>query len=285
MPQELTTLTSVFTKAKNKKTLLMVAGIFVSLIFTTVASFILVSKSQKTNPNTSTTTTTLDESKGEKKLYQEEQHTKSNQSKLNPYLNTPCDSNPKVQFTHDFTEVVQIKSVEPTIITPGNSRHRAWLNINTAKGGKVPVYAPVDSELVGGVYKNARGAIDYDLHFQVSCEIWYLINHVTDPADQIRAAFPATPRTDTRDNGLLKQVVKVKAGEFIGYTTGTPTAHNFDFGVFDLNHINENLPADEGSVYGKEKNFICPFDVLPTELKAAYYSKIISAEKQFSNCK
>lgn len=197
------------------------------------------------------------------------------------FIDVPCISNPKVQFTNDFTEVDRIKSVEPTIITPGNSRHRAWLNISA---GKVAVYAPVDSELVNGVYKNARGALDYDLHFQVSCEIWYLINHVTEPVDKIKKAFPKTPQTDTRTNSPFKEPIKVKAGELLGYTTGTPLAHNFDFGVFDLTHFNEGLPADEGSKYGKELNFICPFDVLPEDLKISYYKKIIPQEKPFTNC-
>lgn len=200
----------------------------------------------------------------------------------NSYLQVPCISNPKVSFTHDFTDVDMIKSVEPTIITPGSSRHRAWLNISS---GKVPVYAPVDSELVNGVYKNARGALDYDLHFQVSCEIWYLINHVTEPVDKIINLFPDTPQTDTRTNPPFKEPLKVKAGELLGYSTGTPVAHNFDFGVFDLNNFNEGLPGDEGLKYGKEANFICPFDVLPDELRKKYYSKIISSEKPYTNCK
>lgn len=200
----------------------------------------------------------------------------------NPYLGTRCTSNPKVSFPNDFTDVNLISSVEPTIITPGNSRHRAWLNI---KSGKVPIYAPVDSELVNGVYKDARGAIDYDLHFQVSCEIWYLINHVTEPVDKVKDLFPEIPQTDTRTNPPFKNPVKFKAGELIGYSTGTPLARNFDFGVFDLNHVNAGLPADEGSNYGKEINFICPFDVLPDSVRRMYYEKIIPSEKPFSNCK
>ena len=204
-----------------------------------------------------------------------------NNKQNNPYLETPCISNSKVEFTHDFTEVDKISSVEPTIITPGNSRHRAWLNISS---GKVAVYAPVDSELINGVYKNSRGALDYDLHFQVSCEIWYLINHVTEPVDKIKNAFPKTPQTDTRTNPPLKEPIKFKAGELLGYTTGTPLAHNFDFGVFDLNHFNDGLPADGGSKYGKEANFICPFDALPENVKKNYYSKIISSEKPYTNC-
>ena len=202
--------------------------------------------------------------------------------KVNPYLGVPCNSNTKIAFPNDFTDVNKISSVEPTIITPGNPRHRAWLNIQS---GKVPVYAPVDSELVNGVYKDARGAIDYDLHFQVSCEIWYLINHVTEPVEKVKNLFPAIPQTDTRIGSPFKQTIKVKASELIGYTTGTPVAHNFDFGVFDLNHENEGLPADSGATYGKEKNFICPFDVLSENLKKSYYSKIIASEKPYTNCK
>lgn len=208
-----------------------------------------------------------------------------NQQKTNPYLSVPCVSNPKVQFTHDFTDNDKIKAVEPTIITVGNSRHRAWLDIDTAKMAKLPVYAPVDSELVNGVYKNARGVIDYDLHFQVSCEIWYLINHVTYPVDKIKNAFPKTPQTDTRTNPPFQEPIIVKAGELLGYTTGTSNAHNFDFGVFDLNHNNTGLPGDNGSEYGKEKNFICPFDVLPESIKTKYYRKIITSEKPYTNCK
>lgn len=199
----------------------------------------------------------------------------------NEYLGVPCKSNPKVQFTHDFTEVDKIKSVEPTIITPSNSRHRAWLNISS---GRVAVYAPVDSELINGVYKNARGALDYDLHFQVSCEIWYLINHLTEPVDKVKNAFPSTPQTDTKTNSPFKEPIKFKAGELLGYTTGTPLAHNFDLGVFDLNYFNDGLPADEGSKFGKESNFICPFDVLPEDLKTKYYQKIIQSEKAYTNC-
>jgi hypothetical protein len=263
-------------------TLVMIAGglVFYKLKDTSdntqvdkVPSLEITSQKENGNPDEK-----FYESSGQKPSHDDSEYDQA----LNPYLKVPCISNPKVVFTNDFTDGEKISSVEPTIITPGNSRHRAWLNISS---GKVPVYAPVDSELVNGVYKNARGALDYDLHFQVSCEIWYLINHITEPVDKIKNAFPSTPQTDTRENGPFKQSIKVKAGELLGYTTGTPTAHNFDFGVFDLKHENAGLPADKGSNYGKEKNFICPFDVLPESVKKSYYAKIIAAEKPYSNCK
>lgn len=203
----------------------------------------------------------------------------------NAYLGTPCVSNPQVSFPNDITDRDKIRSVQPTIVTAGNSRHRVFLDIDMSKTDKVAVYAPVDSELVNGTYKNAKGAVDYDLRLQVSCEIWYAINHLTEPVEKIKKAFPDTPQNDTRTGPPFKEMIKVKAGELLGYTTGTPTAHNFDFGVFDLNHINEGLPADYGINYGMEKNFICPLDVLPEDIKKSYYSKINPREKLSSNCK
>lgn len=210
----------------------------------------------------------------------------NNIGQINPYLRVPCISNPKVSFTNNFTETDKIRDVFPTIVIVGNSRHRVFLNIDTPQYEKVAVYAPVDSELVGGVYKNVKGALDYDFRFQVSCEIWYLINHITEPEEKFKKLFPYIPQDHTRDPPPLKERAKVKAGELLGYTSGTPLAHNFDFAVFDLNHANEDLPGDPpGSNYGLEKNFICPFDVLPKNLKKMYYSKIIISEKPYSNCK
>lgn len=257
--------------------IILAIGIIVGILFVSKEKFV----SQENNSK-ETVKENKEESNPTFKNYDHGDGERGSSVGENQYFSgVSCTSNPNVQFTNDFTEVDKIKSVEPTIITPGNSRHRAWLNISF---GKVAVYAPVDSELVSGVYKNARGAIDYDLHFQVSCEIWYLINHVTEPVDKIKNAFPKTPQTDTRTNAPLKEPIRVRAGELLGYTTGTPLAHNFDFGVFDLNHLNEGLPADEGSKYGKEANFICPFDVLPKDLNEKYYSKIMDSEKPFTNC-
>lgn len=208
-----------------------------------------------------------------------------NNIQRNPYLGTPCISNPQIIFTSDLTEADKIRSVQPTLVTAGNSRHRVFLDIDTSKTDKVAIYAPVDSEVVNGTYKNAKGALDYDLRLQVSCEIWYVINHITEPVEKIKKAFPATPQTDTRTGEPFKKTVQVKAGELLGYTAGTPTAHNFDFAVFDLNHVNEGLPADNGSNYGLEKNFICPLDILSEDIKKSYYSKINPQEKPYSNCK
>jgi NAD(P)-dependent dehydrogenase (short-subunit alcohol dehydrogenase family) len=61
---------------------------------------------------------------------------------------------------------------------------------------------------------------------------WYLINHITEPIEKIKNAFPSTPQTDTRDSPRVNPSIQIKAGDLLGYTTGTPLAHNFDFGGY-----------------------------------------------------
>ena len=118
--------------------------------------------------------------------------------------------------------------------------------------------------------------IDYDLHFQVSCEIWFFINHISDPVDKIKNFFPKTPATNTTSENYTKfsPPLHLSAGDLIGYTTGTVQAQNFDFAVFDLNNTNK-LVGELKSNDTRFNNFICPFDVFPGNIKSSYYQKLI----------
>lgn len=217
------------------------------------------------------------------------------QTKTNSYLGVLCQSNPNPKFTHDFSDFSLIQKVTPPSLIASKFQDRAFLWIDTAKTIKVPIYAPVDADLIRGVYKISQTVetIDYDLHFQVSCEVWFFINHVKDPVNKIKKLFPSTPAssansagsTTTSDNiTQISPPIHFSAGELIGYTTGTAQAHNFDFAVFDLNHTN-SLIGGEGSNDSRFKNFICPFDVLPESLKSEYYKKLDSSLISESNCK
>lgn len=210
------------------------------------------------------------------------------QTKTNPYLGIPCVSNPNPKFTHDFTEVDKILKVTPNSMIASKLQDRVFLWIDESKTNKVPIYAPVDSDLFNGVYKISQTieTIDYDLHFQVSCEVWFFINHVSDPVDKLKKFFPKTPADNTTSENYTKfsPPLHFNAGELIGYTTGTAQAHNFDFAVFDLNHTN-TLIGGGGSNDARFKNFICPFDVLPENLKSEYYKKLDPSLIPESNCK
>ncbi len=208
------------------------------------------------------------------------------QIKMNPYLMIPCISNPKLAFTHDLTESDKIIKITPNSLVASKSQDRVFLWIDTTKADKVPIYAPTDADLVSGIYKISKTieTIDYDLHFQISCENWFFINHISDPVEKIKNLFPDKPANATNNPIPVNPPIHFKAGELIGYTKGTAQAHNFDFAVFDLNHENE-LIGEGGSMDQRFKNFICPFDPFPEEIKKIYYQKLDQSLISESNCK
>ncbi len=209
-------------------------------------------------------------------------------TKTNSYLGVPCTDNPNPKFTNDLTEIDKILKVTPNSLIASKSQDRVFLWIDTTKATKVPIYAPVDADLIKGVYKISRSiaTIDYDLHFQVSCEVWFFINHISNPSDKIKKFFPKTPAANTASENFTQFSVPLhfSAGDLIGYTTGTAQAHNFDFAVFDLNHAN-TLIGQNGSTDSRLKNFICPFDLFPKNLKSDYYKKLDPSLIAESNCK
>lgn len=208
------------------------------------------------------------------------------QTKINPYLGVPCTSNPNPKFTHDLSEADKIFKVTPPSLVASKNQDRAFLWINKNLTDRVPIYAPTDADLIRGVYKISKSVatIDYDLHFQVSCEVWFFINHVSNPVEKIKNLLPNQPASSTNTLIDVNPPLHFKAGELIGYTTGTAQAHNFDFAVFDLNH-NNNLVGGGGSHDARFRNFICPFNLLPPELKSKYFQKLDPNLVPESNCK
>lgn len=191
-----------------------------------------------------------------------------------------CKDDPNAKFTHDFTEPSKLKVIEPPVIDGSNIRDRSWPTIDTAKADKVAIYAPADVKLTSGIYKIAHegaSTYDYDLWFELSCQRWFFINHITDPVDKVRKLFPDKPNVPTSGSATANRSpvsppVSFTSGELLGYTSGTEGPHNFDLGVFDNNHTN-TLPSSY-PVQGdsREKHFICSFDLFPDAVKAQYYA-------------
>lgn len=192
----------------------------------------------------------------------------------NPLFNVPCKNDPKPVFGHDLTDPGLIDHIQVYGLGESTPRFRSFLWIK-AKGTKIPIYAPIDSDMVEAVYKTARGTTDFDVHMMVSCQVWYLVNHITDPVDKIRNALPTTPTTSTMDSPRISPMVHFAAGELLGYTSGTPLPNNWDFGVFDLTHTNQFVNQarfdQDKDKYGKIQTAICPFDVFPDAKKTVYY--------------
>lgn len=110
---------------------------------------------------------------------------------------------------------------------------------------RIPVYAPADGTLIKIEYKNradlppSMSMPDYDLTFLVDCRTMYSINHITDPIPELselkvgsepQQVVPGHPAPS--EMSKPKANLTVKAGQQLGTTTGTPAAHNWDFGLF-----------------------------------------------------
>jgi hypothetical protein len=113
---------------------------------------------------------------------------------------------------------------------------------------KIPLYAPADGVLTAIRHLTATKFFpsdDFQLVFNLSttCGDYWRFNHVTDPRADIRAAYSYGDKCSScfDDNGNPTAryeeyekpgtAIKVKAGDLIGYTSGTPSAHNFDFAI------------------------------------------------------
>ncbi|MBI4177347.1 MAG: hypothetical protein HY516_03175 [Candidatus Aenigmarchaeota archaeon] len=177
-----------------------------------------------------------------------------------------CVNNTNPVFTADVTDTDTIKAVTP----PRNEKTHSHIWI---KGGKkVPVYAPVDAKLTAGSKYLEGGELNYLLFFDVSCEVEVKFDHLEELVPALAKLFPDPPKTDTRTDYLTS--VELKAGDLIGYTTGTPQANNWDFGVYNeakLNHLNGKAGYAE-----LDWRAGCPYDYFEADKKKFYYSLFAS---------
>lgn len=171
---------------------------------------------------------------------------------------------PVAEAKNAFTEL-PFKPEQVKVVTLGKETNDArfvypW--VNTAAGDRTEVFAPATGKLYmirHKVYEmDGKKGNDYDMFFAVDCKTVYRFNHISNPREDIKAAYPAgeLPSGDYANGGMdIPERVKpttaitVKAGESLGYTVGTPTARNFDFAV------------GLGSSKESDKLAVCPFDV------------------------
>jgi len=163
-----------------------------------------------------------------------------------------------------------------TLVVPPGSIINNWGNVNLKShayiviDSKAPVYAPIDSTLTEGSFYTEENMNQYALFFDLGCDWFYIFDHIQEPVGKITEVFRNPPQTDTRTENVKK--VEFKAGELIGYTTGTAMAHHFDFGVFDRSQ-KKDLSYLDVEIHGREVWGVCPFDLMIGELASFYRSK------------
>ncbi|MDO9319696.1 MAG: hypothetical protein Q7V56_16070 [Gammaproteobacteria bacterium] len=165
-------------------------------------------------------------------------------------------------FTH-----APFRAQDLAMITNGEETNDARFSYQWIKrqGERIDIYAPADGVLVRLRHKTENLPIfpsdDFDLFFLVACDparpgsndVIVRFNHITDPRPDIKAAYgfgslgaPVfTPAFEEREDRQVPLVnIAVKAGDYLGSTSGTPTARDFDFQI-GINDVS-----------------VCPFSVL-----------------------
>lgn len=169
-----------------------------------------------------------------------------------------CTSNPNPVFTRHITDTSLIRMITPPggTVSGGIVKYHSFIWI-ADRGSRVPVYAPVDMTLTNGAHYLEELEANFILNFDVSCEVTLKLDHIKDPVQSIRDVFPIIPRPTNDTRGEQVTPVEFRAGDLIGYTTGTVTAYNWDLGVY-------------GQGSDLDENALCPYDLFSSGLQTAY---------------
>lgn len=180
---------------------------------------------------------------------------------------TDCISNTSPVFTTHITDPASLANIVPPPSLAGTVlKTHSFLNTEL---GSVPVYAPVDAKLLNGAYyleTTPNG--EYILTFRVSCEITFIVDHITHPIDAIRAVFAAMPKDNTMGETPSASIV-LKAGDLIGHTTGTIFGI-WDFGVYHSGKKNQF--ANDAGVTERDSAAVCPYDFFIADIRSQYYA-------------
>ncbi len=180
----------------------------------------------------------------------------------------PCTSNPDVKFTNIVVNPEELDLIVPlgSITHPEATTH-TYLFV----GNRTPsIYAPADSVLTEVAYDG----IEYGFVLQASCEFIYTFGHISDTTEGMKKLFETEKVEQRGELKMVQPLIKLKAGDLLGKTSGTRGVHGFDLGAYHKNQANyyvNNERYKKGSF--KFYNAVCPYDYFDNQTKAAYYSK------------
>ncbi|MBI2589824.1 hypothetical protein HYW32_02280 [Candidatus Berkelbacteria bacterium] len=177
-----------------------------------------------------------------------------------------CTSNTNPSFTHHITDLGLVaKVVSPPTKAGTDLKPHGYVDTQLTSA---PVYAPIAATLESGAfYQEGNPDGEYLLVFKASCEVTFRFDHITNPIQVVKDAFP-TKQSHTRTNAPAS-AVSFMAGEQIGTTTGTIDGI-WDFGVY--NSSTSNRYADD-PIYNWSSNAttaVCPWSYYSTSMYAQY---------------
>lgn len=187
-----------------------------------------------------------------------------------PTPTATCSSDTNPDFTAHITDTSKIAIVIPPATFAGTAlKTHSFLDTQL---NRVPVYAPTTAKLTSGAYyQEGNPGGEYILTFEVSCEVDFRVDHITEPIQSIRDAFPGTPKSNTQGD-TPSATITLAAGDLIGYTTGTLNGI-WDFGVYNSSTSNayaSNASWNTSDVY---TTAVCPYDYFSSSMRAIYSAK------------
>jgi hypothetical protein len=205
-----------------------------------------------------------------------------------------CTSNPAPVFPHHCTDLDQIDFINPTIVTSSNWLHHKVVMDAQNNAPAVTLYPTADAVATGVTYYLGRmmswegeafGLGQYEVRFQVSCEVTFGFDHISHLAEPFASLAPVEPSRTTRD-AEVPVSVEVEAGQLIGWTSGTEPAHTWDFIVSNSSAPNEFANHARYEVEGDLVTLLhasYPYDHLEPELADAYRAKFRNWEGRAAN--
>ncbi len=188
-------------------------------------------------------------------------------------------------LTAHYTDLTRLEFINPTIVTSSNwLKNRQYHKIVTDAANnapELPLYAPADAVATGVTHYLATmqrfdgtslELSQFDLRFELSCEVSYWFDHISRLVEPFASLAPAEGVRDTRD-AMVPIRVEVKAGDLIGYTSGTVPAHVWDF-VLVNSAVTVRFANQERYERGGDLQHllhaVCPADYLAPALRAEY---------------
>lgn len=183
-----------------------------------------------------------------------------------PQSGCETGSNPNVTFTASFTDLDDIDHIEPLGELQAFHNYSAHTYVFIkSEVAEVPVYAPVDMDLINVTYDGT----DYQPMFRASCEVVLRFGHITNPIASIQNL--ATNQGISMFEGQAPTLLQFQAGELLGTTSGTAEAKSFDFGVYHSERTQNFLNNDRFHPVETFKHSTCPYDYYSGSLRTAMY--------------
>jgi hypothetical protein len=181
-----------------------------------------------------------------------------------------------------------IMNINPTIVTSGNwlknRQYHAIIRDANNVAPEMPLYAPADSVAIGITHYVATmqpwssppyDTSQFDIRFQASCDVAFWFDHISSLAEPFASLAAKVGSRDTKDASVPINV-EVKAGDLIGWTTGTDPARVFDFIVTDSRKPVIFANQERYEKTGNLQHLLhtaCPYDYYDADMRAAFMAK------------